>query len=203
MNTEYENDKAASDNSESDHNTIKSIIKRRKELSDNLLEYEEVIKAYKKEARYIDCVQLPEAMQEFGLDSFETDGGIKVKIKQFVKASIPSETAINRATTTEARALLIDRRDQAFESLSEMGAESLIKSKIEVEMPKGSTHEAEVLSAMLKESGYDPTKKDTVHAGQLSSWAKEQLEQGNDLDFDVFGIYQGTEAELKLGRRKI
>tara|TARA_R110001599_G_scaffold16284_1_gene66450 strand:+ start:2610 stop:3215 length:606 start_codon:yes stop_codon:yes gene_type:complete len=201
MTTQYENDKASSEAEAT--NPIKSIIARRKELSDNVLNLNEVMKAYHKEARYIDCVQLPEAMQEFGLDSFETDEGITVKIKEFVKASIPSETAINKARSEDQRQELIARREDAFEALSQMGAASLIKSKVEVDIPRGDKREAEVLTAMLKESGYETTSKESVHAGQLSAWAKEQLEQGTDLDFDVFGIYQGTEAELKLGRRKI
>ena len=109
-----------------------------------------------------------------------------VKIKEFVKASIPSETAINKARSEDQRQELIARREDAFEALSQMGAASLIKSKVEVDIPRGDKREVEVLTAMLKESGYETTSKESVHAGQLSAWAKEQLEQGTDLDFDVF-----------------
>jgi len=203
MITQYENDKEAVQSSSLNCETIKEIIERRKDLSDNIDGLESVMKAYQKEARYIDCVQLPDAMAELGLDSFETDNGIKVRVKNFVKASIPSETAINKARSDHEREELIARREDAFEALGQMGASSLIRSKVEVDVPRNSAGEAEVLTSMLVESGYEVSSKKSVHAGQLSAWAKEQLEQGNDLDFDVFGIYQGIEAELKLGRRKI
>jgi hypothetical protein len=49
----------------------------------------------------------------------------------------------------------------------------------------------------LRNQGFDPAHKTHVHPQTLKAWVKGRIESGQDIDFDTFGIYVGTEAKIK------
>lgn len=183
--------------------SLKQLIANRKEVAFEIQQREEVLEALKRHAREMDTLHIPEAMMEAGIDNFETEDNVKVKIKNYVKASIPTTTAIAKERDEYRRELLIEKRRRCFEELEACGAGSLIKSQLHVDFEKGDTDKKAEALQKLESAGINAEVSDTVHAGQLTAWVKEQLQQGTNIDTDLFSVYEGNTAELRLGRIKL
>jgi hypothetical protein len=201
MNTEnIEQDKASPSE---DTATLQSLLKNRRQLSNEIEDKKIVLKELMKYAEEVDTVHLPEAMAELGLESFETSDGIKVSVKNFVKASIPTMTSIAREKDGYRREQLQEKREMALASLTLNGGGSLIKSKLDVQFEKGDIERKDSAIRELNSLGLNVEVNDTVHTGQLTAWVKEQMSQGTDVDLDAFNVYTGSIAELKMGRKKL
>ncbi len=199
-NQNIEQDKASPSE---DFTTLQSLLDNRKKLSNEIEDKKIVLKELMKYAEEVDTIHLPEAMSELGIESFETKDGIKVSVKNFVKASIPTITSIAKEKDAYRREQLQEKRDMALESLAVNGAGSLIKSKLDVQFEKGDIERKDSAVRELQSLGLNVEVNDTVHTGQLTAWVKEQMSQGTDVDLDIFNVYTGSIAELKLGRKKL
>tara|TARA_R110000787_G_scaffold141553_1_gene255106 strand:- start:144 stop:749 length:606 start_codon:yes stop_codon:yes gene_type:complete len=186
-----------------DTTTLQSLLKNRRQLSNEIEDKKIVLKELMKYAEEVDTLHLPEAMAELGLESFETSDGIKVSVKSFVKASIPTATSIAREKDQYRREQLIEKREMALASLTLGGGGSLIKSKLDVQFEKGDIERKDSAIRELQSLGLNVEVNDTVHTGQLTAWVKEQMSQGTDVDLDAFNVYTGSIAELKMGRKKL
>lgn len=186
-----------------DTTTLQSLLKNRRQLSNEIEDKKIVLKELMKYAEEVDTLHLPEAMAELGLESFETSDGIKVSVKSFVKASIPTTTSIAREKDQYRREQLIEKREMALASLTLGGGGSLIKSKLDVQFEKGDIERKDSAIRELQSLGLNVEVNDTVHTGQLTAWVKEQMSQGTDVDLDAFNVYTGSIAELKMGRKKL
>lgn len=186
-----------------DNTTLLKLLENRRQLAYEIEDKQMVLKELLKYANQVDTVQLPEAMAELGLESFETKCGMKVSVKNFVKASIPTATSIAKEKDQMRREQLIEQRDNAMAQLQLSGAGSLIKSKLDVQFEKGDIERKELAVKELNSLGLNVEVNDTVHTGQLTAWVKEQMAQGTDVDLDTFNVYTGSIAELKQGRKKL
>ena len=52
---------------------------------------------------------------------------------------------------------------------------------------------------MLREKGFNPVQKETIHANTLKSFISKGLEQGIPMELDLLGAYVRNEA--KIGRK--
>ena len=124
--------------------------------------------------------KLVDAMDEAGMASFKTKDGNAIEIIDFVSASIKA-----------------DDKDEAYAWLEQNGHEDLIKHEIKLIFKKGENDKAEEALKVLKDKGFDPDDKESVHAGTLKSFCKEQIEQGKPIPMDLFGVYQGRMSVIK------
>lgn len=131
----------------------------------------------------LEANQLPEAMKAAGVTEFKTLDGSKVTIKKIVQGSIPKED--------------LEKRAAAFAWLRKNGHEGLIKREISVALAKGEDELGEQVIAALHQLGVEVTAEDSVHPMTLGAWAREMLEEGTPVPFDVLGIYVGDRATVK------
>jgi len=127
---------------------------------------------------------LPEAMDEVGMTSFKLDDGAEVKVKPFYAASIPP-----------------DRKDEAFDWLKEHDFDGLIKADVMVSFGKGEFEIAQSFLQFIRgfnEKAIEPEYKEHVHWQTLRKFVQEQIESGAPLPLDMFGVFIGRKAELKL-----
>lgn len=88
-----------------------------------------------------------------------------------------------------------DKRSKAFQYLESIGAGDLIKTEIGVALPREKREEAKQLMVQL--ASFSPSVKEAVHPGTLTSWLKEQLQDGQSVDLEIIGGETGTTVKLK------
>ena len=124
---------------------------------------------------------IPEIMAKCGMEEFKTEGGLKVKVKPIIRASI-------------AKA----RRPLAHAWLRDNGYGGLIKSKITIGFGMGDEEKATALKEQLEANYGDVKADDTVHPATLKSWATERLEAGDTFPQDLFGVHKMDRAEVSV-----
>lgn len=123
---------------------------------------------------------LPLLMAEIGMASFELTDGSSVTVTEEVDASI-----------SEAR------RPAAFAWLIEHGFSGLIKTEVAVQFDRGAREGAVELAERLAKDMPGVAVKEVVAAPTLKAFVKEQLQSGNEIPFDLFGIFPYSKAKIQ------
>ena len=167
---------------EGDTKNLSSLIRRSVELDQQIKDTEAQLKDLQQKKRSVDEEDIPSLMETMGVESLTVDGN-KVSIDKFVSARIP-ET----------------RKQEAFQYLREVGEGDLIKNEVVVSFSMGQDNQAGSVVADLENKGFAPVKKQHVHPMTLKTWVKNRIESGKEIDFDLFGVYQGNRAKIKGGQ---
>lgn len=124
--------------------------------------------------------EIPEAMQLAGLTELTMDGGVTLKIKADVKASI---SAANQR--------------EAHEWLRKHGHGGVIKTALEVDTRSLTAADRELLQSTAGILGAEAIEKESIHHSTLKALCKELLENGVSLPPSI-SIYEFKRAELKV-----
>lgn len=151
------------------------IERRKSDLETELKETE-------KELQRIQEHEIPALMAEIGVKSFKLDNGAEVSVKNYYSASINKE-----------------RQDEAFGWLNENGFGDLIKNVVSTSFGRGQESAAEQFARDCYEKGLNAAMKKWVEPMTLKAFAKEQIEKGENLPDDLFGVYVGQKASIKKG----
>lgn len=162
----------------------------------NIAKLEDNLKLAKLEHEELETITLPSAMLEVGMTKFTLTTGEIIEAAPFIRASIPSLTAIEKADADEKSAL-INRREEAFVWLKTHNAGALIKNQLTVEFGKGQDAIAKNLFASVLEQGLKAKCEESVHFQTLNSFVKENLAKGVDIPFETFSIFSGHKATIK------
>ena len=159
---------------------LSSLIKHSLDLEQQIADAEKFIKELKSKKRKVNEEDIPALMHEMDMESITVDGN-EVSLRQFVHARIPEE-----------------RRESAFAWLRQIGEGDIIKHDVTVSFNAGQDNVAYTVVDQLKEDfGLDPAQKTHVHPQTLKAWVKSRIESGEAIDFDMFGVFCGTEAKIK------
>lgn len=163
---------------------IEHFGKKQRSLVKAIDDLENTLAITKEQLRRVMEQDLPEAMDEVGMTKFVLDDGTTINIKPFYSASIPD-----------------DRKDEAFVWLKEHNFDGMIKADVKVSFGKGEFEIAQSFLNFIRgfnEKAIDPEYKENVHWQTLRAWVKEQIEGGNAIPLDMFGVFVGRKADLKL-----
>lgn len=161
---------------------ISKLAGRAWELEREMNEVEKYLGSMKAEHRELTEKLMPDAMASAGVAKFETDDGVKIEVRDIVRASLPKET--------EARA-------RALAYLDSIGAGDIIKHKFDVDIGRGNDEVADFVSKFLQNAGIAYLDKEDVHPQTLSALIRERLNNGNEIDMDVLPTYVGRQAKMK------
>lgn len=157
---------------------LSNLIRRSIQIDKDIEEADKHLKDLKFKKRKINEEDIPNLMNEMGMDSVEVDG-YKIKVRPFVHARISEE-----------------KREEAFAFLRSIGEADIIKNEVTVAFSAGQDNQAGAVIDDLRQQGYEPAHKTHVHPSTLKSWVRGRVEAGQDLDFDTFGVYVGNEAKI-------
>lgn len=127
---------------------------------------------------------IPGIMDQLRLKEFKLKDGSQITVTDVIQCGLPKEP---------------ERREQALAYLVDKGAESIIKNEVSVTFGKGQAEMAKQAEEALKKIGFEPLRDETVHPQTLSSWAKEQVNQGLAIPADLFSLFIGKKAKVKGG----
>jgi hypothetical protein len=160
--------------------TISNLCKQQLALEKRIADLEEELKDAKREHRKIAEDLLPAAMDEHGMSQLKMDDGSEISVSPYYSASISK-----------------DRADEAFQWLTEAGHGSLIKNHVTAAFGRGEDNSAKDLLAELEQRGMATQTKTWVEPMTLKSFVKEQVEKGENLPYDLLGIFVGQRAKIR------
>lgn len=126
--------------------------------------------------------QVPELMDSIGIEEFTTRTGLKISIKEVIRASIPKANEV-----------------RAFAWLRANGSGALIKRNIVASFGMGEDDQADHLLDIMQEEHIEGVSdKQSVHPSTLSSFVTKRLEAGEELPIELFGVHRQRFAQVKL-----
>jgi hypothetical protein len=163
---------------------IQYFGEKQRDLTKEIAAAENTVTLLKEKLRRIMEQDLPEAMDDVGMSKFVMEDGTTVTVKPFYNASIPE-----------------DRKEEAFDWLKDNDFDGMIKADVKVTFGKGEFEVAQAFVEFIRgfnQKAIDPEYKENVHWQTLRAFVKEQIEGGKPLPLDMFGVFVGRKAELKL-----
>lgn len=148
------------------------LADRQAEAALRVAELEKQLEEARDRLRDISERQLPEKMDELGMEEFKTRSGLKIKIKETIRGSIPKA-----------------RQSEAYRWLRDNGFGGLIKREVKIPFGMGEDEKAQSLLSSLGEE-YDYDDKTSVHPSTLQAFLREQLSEGANIDLEMFGAYR-------------
>jgi len=144
--------------------------------------------------------ELAESLDEAGFtvgSKIQLKNGKSVVLKEYFKASIPSQTAINKERDPVRRQDLINKKEKCLRWLQDNNLDDIIKNNIVASLPKDSNDIANELSLLLEEKGISFTRDESVHPSTLKSTLDLELKKGNVPPFYDFSVQHGSTVVIK------
>jgi len=127
---------------------------------------------------------IPEAMAMAGTIGFTTTGGLKVKVSEIVRGSLPK---------TEP-----EKRAEAIKWLEDNHAGDIIKDEIVVSVDKGQHNASVSVVEFLNELGLKYKQQTNVHPQTLAMFARERLRNGEHLPLETLGLIVERRAKIEV-----
>jgi hypothetical protein len=175
-----EPDKWGSDVTNDELANVSSLAQKQINLTNEVSQIEDMLKAKKEELRLVQEQELPDALSEVGLTQIVLSSGEKISLSEFYSAHISKAN-----------------QQQAYQWLIENGHEGIIKNEVSLKFNRGESQIVDETVLALKSRGLSPEVKQSIHPSTLKAFVKEQLTTGNDIPTEPFGIYIGTKANIK------
>jgi len=133
--------------------------------------------------------QLPDAMLEAGVSEFKTTAGMKVKIEKLYLASVTK-----------------DKAPAFYDWLDGQGHGGIIESNILIPFGKGGREQAksvldEIADMLQDNPSVEPQLAESIHWATLRAFAREQIEEGNDLPPEL-SVHQVDRAKITRPKEK-
>jgi len=148
-------------------------------LRENVERLETQLENAKKDMRRVEQEDLPDLMQELGLETFKLKTGETVEVKPEVDCGITEE-----------------RRARAHDWLTANGFGGLIKTEVVAKFGRDEREEA-VRAANL----INGEMVERVHPSTLKSFIKEQMAAGNPVPFDLFGVHPYNKVKITAAKK--
>lgn len=148
-------------------------------LRENVTRLETELEAAKKDVRRVEQEDLPDLMQELGLETFKLKSGETIEVKPEVDCGISEE-----------------RRAKAHDWLTANGFGGLIKTEV---VAKFGRDEREAAVACAEQIGGEMIER--VHPSTLKSFVKEQMAAGKPLPFDLFGVHPYNKVKITAAKK--
>jgi hypothetical protein len=137
------------------------------------------LKTAKEDVRRLEQEDLPELMQELGLETFKLTTGELIEVKQDIECGISEE-----------------RRARAHAWLTDNGFGGLIKTEV---VAKFGRDERDAAVAAAEQIGGEMVER--VHPSTLKSFVKEQMEAGRAIPFDLFAIHPFNRVKITAAKK--
>lgn len=180
LNNIFEQDADALTIKDEDLGSVAALAKRAKMLEREIDDLEKSLNERKEQQRKLLEESIPNMLGELGMKDFTMSDGSKVTIKPFYSASIKEE-----------------KRAEAYEWLREHGHDDIIKNTVSVRFGRNEDQLCEALLDLLRERNYPVEQAQKIEPQTLKAWVREQVERGNAIPTELFGLYVGQRATIK------
>ena len=162
---------------------ISRLANEAAELESQIGAAEQLLKEKKRLLHNITDEQLPEALEEMGLQKFTLTDGAEISVKPIYAASIP-----------------VDRRMEAFQWLRDHEFGDLVKNNVTVTFGRGEDETAKDFVGLCGSQGFVPRQIEKVEPMTLKAWLRERVEAGDPIPLDLFGAFISQRATIKRSK---
>jgi hypothetical protein len=156
-----------------------TLARHQLKVQDEIAELEKQLATKKDELFKVSEMEIPDLMDELGIDGFKLNNGVRLKVNPYYTGKITSE--------------------EAMEWLNENDYGDIIKGSVTVPYPKGfDQSKLQAIVAAAKELGLNPDNREEVHHSTLKAWIKEMVETGQQFPRELFNVYVGRKTKLSL-----
>lgn len=164
---------------------VAELAQLQMEREDAVAELEEQLKQAKARLAEVQDHSLPDLMEELGLTNFKTKNGLKIEVKESIKASAGKSDP--------------ERFWNVCNWLREHGHGNIIKREISLAFGAGEEDRAnefvDLISPVASTLGKDVQDDANIHAATLSKFVGEQLEAGVDIP-EYFNVFRQRVAKI-------
>jgi hypothetical protein len=146
---------------------------KEKELAIKRLKNE--LEQYEKQYNDLSSFEIPFLMSEIGLQSFTLSDGTHFVVKPILQISLP--------VSDQLRVEIADRW------LTDHGHGGMVKTNIDVSLPKASQRLPEIEQA-LSNLGVEYSIKKAIHPMTLKGWGNEMERNGMVIPEDIFSVFR-------------
>tara|TARA_R110000751_G_scaffold226097_2_gene328056 strand:- start:635 stop:1180 length:546 start_codon:yes stop_codon:yes gene_type:complete len=180
MMIDFEGDAEALQVSDESLKSISELATKAKLLEKEIDDLQSVVDERKKQHRKLTEEILPEAILSTGMDSFTMADGSSISVQKYYSASISAA-----------------RKAEAFQWLRENGFDDIIKNTVSVRFGRGEDELCDRLLGLLGTQGFPTQQAEKVEPMTLKAFVKEQIERGNALPLETFGVFIGQKVKIK------
>lgn len=154
---------------------LTKLAEEQRRLEDLIARSEVKLGEYREQFKAIAERQLPNLMDELELEEFKTKSGLKIKVSEKIRASIPEA-----------------RMDEAIQWLDENKHDKLVRRLFVIQFNKEEEDWANKFQRDLRQrkKPVNCTQKKDIHNRTLVSFVTRELEAGNELPLDLFGVFR-------------
>ena len=138
------------------------------------------LKKLKEEEKQINNFTIPEIMNKMNLSTVKLRDGSELSVKKVYSATIKA-----------------DKKAEAIRWLRDNGLGDIVKNEITVNFGQGEENKAAEYATLAKESGYEPSQKEAVHAMTLKVTMEDWKNKGNEVPEDLFWTFDGNQTKIK------
>lgn len=149
------------------------------QMRNKVQDMEKQLEVAKADLRRVEQEDLPELMQELGLETFKLKTGETIEVKPEIDCGISEE-----------------RRGAAHDWLSANGFGGLIKTEV---VAKFGRDERDAAVACAQQIGGEMIER--VHPSTLKSFVKEQMSAGKPVPFDLFGVHPYSKVKVTAAKK--
>lgn len=149
------------------------------QMRNKVQDMEKQLEVAKADLRRVEQEDLPELMQELGLETFKLKTGETIEVKPEIDCGISEE-----------------RRRAAHDWLTANGFGGLIKTEV---VAKFGRDERDAAVACAQQIGGEMIER--VHPSTLKSFVKEQMSAGKPVPFDLFGVHPYSKVKVTAAKK--
>ncbi len=155
------------------------LLNEQVQLQNDLETLNDQVKEVQTKLRQVSEKQIPDMAEALKLKKFESPDGLKVTIKEDVKASISAP-----------------QKQAAIEYLRKTGNQALVKQDFVIHVDD--YEYTEQYRNTLMDNGFNFDEKLNVNTASLKAFVRRELEAGNkDFDPKTFGVFQFRKTVIK------
>jgi len=163
-----------------DPTELSDAIEKLNSVSAQIKNAEACLKKLKEEEKQINNFTIPEIMNKMNLSTVKLRDGSELSVKKVYSATIKA-----------------DKKAEAIKWLRDNGLGDIVKNEITVNFGQGEENKAAEYANLAKESGYEPSQKEAVHAMTLKVTMEDWKNKGNDVPEDLFWTFDGNQTKIK------
>ena len=163
-----------------DPTQLSEQIEKLNSINAQISNAEASLKELKEQEKQINNFTIPEIMNKMNLSTVKLRDGSELSVKKVYSATIKA-----------------DKKAEAIKWLRDNGLGDIVKNEITVNFGQGEENKAAEYANLAKESGYEPSQKEAVHAMTLKVTMEDWKNKGNEVPEDLFWTFDGNQTKIK------
>ncbi len=163
-----------------DPTQLSEQIEKLNSINAQISNAEASLKELKEQEKQLNNFTIPELMEKMNLSTLKLKDGSELSVKKIYSATMKA-----------------DKKADCIQWLRNNGLGDIVKNEITVNFGQGEENKAAEYANLAKESGYEPSQKEAVHAMTLKVTMEDWKNKGNEVPEDLFWTFDGNQTKIK------